>query len=180
MEYLTKPLAGIETIMEYLTTPLSGNGTIILSDKFAYKGCNSVFYKTRNLIIVYMDGSDPPDYLLAIPYKDILNDPLLNYNDPRISYNGKFFLSAESSWSNDILFFKDHVAIQTSEGIEIFNLDRIEEQPKYVSLGCSGFRFNVCDISGNTLTVKQVVVDDDDIDSEDIEWENGNIGYIPF
>lgn len=156
---------------KYLKEPLCGNGVIILSEEFTlYQTC--VFYEKKGLIVVYLDASDPPDFLLVIPYQEILNEPLLTLDDQRIAYQGKFFVHGEMSWSNDIEFFDNHVGIQIDEGIRLFDLDNIKNEI-WIDLERCGFRFSVIDVIDGVMSVKYL-----DSSEDACQWENAIIETI--
>ena len=121
-------------IMKQLTSPLIHENEVILSEYFTNSTC--MFYENKKLIIVYLDGSDPPDYLLFIPYDKLVKEPLLNYYDQRIVYKKDFFVRAEYTWSNNVHFFENYVSITEDDYGFIFSLDydhsNIETVKKWV------------------------------------------------
>lgn len=157
-----------------LTEPLKHNGKIILSNEFVQD--TNRFYKERNLIVIYCDGSDPPDYLFFIPYNEIVKEPLLTYGDLRIRYKNQFFVHGESSWTNDLDFYDDYVTISLECGVYIFSLDfnhnDISSVKKWYISFPSGFIGNVSDVKNGIVNIRYIAISLLPEDYEDEEFES--------
>lgn len=138
--------------MKAITKPLECNGKVILSDNFID---GAMLYEEKRIVVSYLDGSDPPDILLFIPLDDIMAQPLLEWNDPRIEYEkGKFHVHSESSWSNKIDFFPNYVTISSREECHVFHIDGTKKWT--VGLYKAGFKCQIMDVDNDILKIKYV------------------------
>ena len=87
------------------TNTKTNNSLVVLSNKNEYDiYCHMKYRK----LIIYCNYSDPPDYLYFIPIDEIIVNPLLDYSDHRLDYQGQYYIDAETTWSNEIDLADDY------------------------------------------------------------------------
>ena len=147
------------------TNTKTNNSLVVLSNKNEYDiYCHMKYRK----LIIYCNYSDPPDYLYFIPIDEIIVNPLLDYSDHRLDYQGQYYIDAETTWSNEIDLADDYVLITTESYISVYNISANENE--YLSSEHEDKKMKITSIVNNTIHYGYV-----DIPEEDEENENSSL-----
>jgi hypothetical protein len=126
------------------------------------------YYPKHRVLANCADGGDPPDYLYFIPIDEIIENPILTYNDPRLAYKGRYFIDAETEWTCETCYTKSFAVFITRGGLSVYRLP----DGRHYLLPVEMHSFYVDKVDGDTIHIKYLRDDQDDQDDQDFDYDD--------
>ena len=130
------------------------------------------YYSEHRILAHYVDGGDPPDYMYFIPIDEIIENPILSYGDQRLAYKGRYFVDAETEWTNEIYYTRNCAVIITRSALSVHRLPGGEASYyRFPTETGEVSSFHVDRVDGDTIHIKYLRDDLPDFDYDGFDDE---------